>query len=215
MTKPHSAEEFAALVTTDFTWRLREVSNLKLAIANAKLEEKNGFLRALVVMCYAHWEGHAKFCGERYFQFLTKRRLRFSQLKPHFYNIRFLRELSAANGTSHEQKMNLAHKICSSLEDRFSHFPKELFDTKSNLNSEVLADLCLVCGIEFEIFEDYIDFMDRMLLKRRNEVAHGEAVFIDAVDADDLVDRTTSLMRTFRDEIDNHVTLQGYRAAPE
>lgn len=213
MTKPNSAEEFAQLVTSDFTWRLREVSSLKLAIANAKAEEKNVFVRALVVMCYAHWEGHAKFCGERYFEYLTKRRLRFSELKPHFYDGRFLRELAAANGTNNKQKMDLVKKICSSTDDRFSHFPKDLFDTRSNLNSQVLSDLCLLCGIEFELFVDYVDFMDRMLLKRRNEVAHGEAVFIDAVDADDLICRTTSLMRKFRDEIDNRVALQSYRAA--
>jgi hypothetical protein len=86
-------------------------------------------------------------------------------------------------------------------------------DTRSNLNSEVLRELCLVCNVSFAEFEAEADFIDRILLRRRNSVAHGENVFIQVIDADDLINRTTALMRIFRDKLDAAVTLERYREA--
>lgn len=213
MVKPRTPEEFSQIVTSDFTWRLRELSSLKLAISSANPADKATFIRSLVVMCYARWEGHAKYCGDRFLDFLTMRKLKFSEINGNFYAVRFFREINSAYSLNYESKFELVSKILSSSEDRFSHFPKELVDTRSNLNSDVLCELCLVCGLNPEKFSGDQDFIDRILLKRRNEIAHGEAVFVDAVDVDDLINRTAKLMRTFRDELDNIVILGNYRAA--
>ena len=164
-------------------------------------------------MCYAHWEGHAKFCGDRFLEYLTMRSLKFSEITPSFYEVRFLREIASASSMSYIQRVELIQKIRSSIDERFSRFPKELIDTRSNLNSAVLQDLCLICGISYEDFVNDADFIDRILLKRRNEVAHGEAVFIDAVDSTELVDRTLRIMRNFRDKLEQVISLQSYRLA--
>ncbi len=212
MPKAYTAEDFDALLIADFTWRLKELSALKLAISTAGTASQAAFVRSLVAMCYAHWEGHARFCAEAYLEFLVMRRLRFVDLVGRFYQVRFFKELSNAHSTGHKHKLDLVQKILSSSDERFSYFPRDLIDTRSNLNSSVLSELCLICDLDYSKFEDEEDFLDRLLLKRRNEVAHGEAVFIDAVDGEELVVRTLSLMRIFRDEIDNKVSLQLYRA---
>jgi hypothetical protein len=213
MGKPKTADEFSRAVVTDFTWRLRELSNLKLAISSAGIAVRPTFLRALVVMCYAHWEGHARFCGDSFLSYLTMRRLRFREISPHFYEARFFKELGSAGSMGYAQRANLINRIISSSDERFSHFPREMIDTKSNLNSGVLSEMCLVCGLDFSEFQSDTDFIDRILLKRRNEVAHGEAVFIEVIDADELVDRTQKLMRQFRDMLDNSVALRRYTVA--
>ena len=206
-----TADEFSDAVYKDFNWRLQELSNLKLAVFSSNSAARPTFLRALVVMCYAHWEGHVKYCADNFVNFITIRRLRFSDLSLDFYAIRFVRELGAAGNLGYQGRRDLVRKIISSHEDRLSAFPRELIDTRSNLNSEVLMQLCMVCNIDFQIEDADSDFIDRFLLKRRNQVAHGEAVFIDAVDPDQLIAKTTSLMRMFRDLIDNSVAQSSYR----
>jgi hypothetical protein len=64
-----------------------------------------------------------------------------------------------------------------------------------------------------EYFEDYESFIDSILLKRRNAIAHGEDTFIQKDDLDELAQKTISLMRMFGDALDNIIQLQAYKAA--
>ena len=99
--------------------------------------------------------------------------------------------------------------------NRLSDFPGplHLINTKANLNSEVLRDICMVCCVPFDNFEKEIDFIDIFLLKRRNAIAHGEDTFIDAMEMDVLSARTIRLMRTFGDVLDNSVQFQSYKVS--
>ena len=54
-------------------------------------------------------------------------------------------------------------------------------------------------------------FVDLMLLKRRNAIAHGENMFIDIADREDIVAKTIELMRRFGDAIENHVFTGSFR----
>ncbi len=96
---------------------------------------------------------------------------------------------------------------------RYSKVNEELVSTKSNLSYDVFRDICLVCGIDFGPFESDRDFIDIFLLKRRNEIAHGEDTRIGVGDVDTLVDRTLGLMRGFGNAIENRVFLQSYKVA--
>src|SRR5947209_2440493 len=100
-------------------------------------------LRALAAMLYAHWEGYVKFCAEKYFDYVTVRRLR--------------------------ERCELITEIITSKENRFSRVNSRLIDTGSNLSSKILRDICLVCAIDSRTFDASSDFIDRILLKRRNE----------------------------------------------
>lgn len=213
MAKASTPVEFSFSLTENFNWRLKELSALKLAVSQANGTDKSAALKALVVMCYAHWEGHVKFCADSFLDYLARRRLRFFDLHPRFYEVRFFKELAASWQSGYTDRVKLVAKILSSRDERFSRFPKDLVNTRSNLNSSVLEELCLICAIGFDDFDGESDFIDRILLKRRNEVAHGENVFLAAINPDDLVDRTTALMRLFRDKLDTSVSLEKYKAA--
>jgi hypothetical protein len=213
MVRLASPEAFSDCLISDFNWRLKELSDLKLVADGTDLVKVRGRRRSLVVMCYAHWEGHAKYCADRFIDYVTLRRLRFREVSDHFYQIRFANEIANGEVLGLRAKMFLIEKILNSHNDRLSKVPDGLINTRANLNSDVLADICLVCGIDFEIFAPQRDFLDKLLLKRRNEVAHGEAAFVDSIDPSDLVDRTTGLMRQFRDTIDNAIATSAYRRA--
>jgi MAE_28990/MAE_18760-like HEPN len=52
-----------------------------------------------------------------------------------------------------------------------------------------------------------------MLVKRRNEVAHGYETYIARDEVDDLVSKVVGLMRLFRNALENKVYQRSYLAA--
>ena len=78
----------------------------------------------------------------------------------------------------------------------------DLINTKANLNFEVFADICLVCGVPAESFADKSTFIDVVLLKRRNAIAHGENTLVALADLDEITNDTIGLMRAFGDALE-------------
>ena len=215
MTKPVTVENLSDELDRDLVWRVRELSALKLAIRNADANGTEPLLRALIAMMYAHWEGYVKFCATKYFQYITMRRFKFSELEPQIYINSFLSRIDSLfrSKESMSQKCVLVSDILASNEKRFSQLNPSLIDTKSNLNSDVLRDICVVCAISYDGFKDETNFLDVILLKRRNAVAHGQAVDISIQEIDDLVARTMGLMRQFRSLLENKVYQASFKAA--
>jgi hypothetical protein len=102
--------------------------------------------------------------------------------------------------------MDCSHK-------RFSYISPSLIDTKSNLSSIVLKDLCIICAVDFSYFEARANFIDRILLKRRNSIAHGEETYIGSDELDTLIAECIGLMRAFKDGLRNKVYRKAYLAA--
>jgi hypothetical protein len=105
----------------------------------------------------------------------------------------------------------LIDDVLDSSAKRFSRVPKDLVNTKANLNFDVLRDICLVCSVPVERFEGKETFVDKILLKRRNAIAHGEETLISFEDLDEVTNETIALMRSFGDELENQINLQTYR----
>lgn len=215
MSKPRTQDDFSDQISQDRTWRLKEISDLKSAAKNAP--DKNletVLLRSLVTICYAHWEGHIRFSAKKYMEFIALRKLRYSDLKPQFFKNRFLPRLDALSQSRQnvKEKCNLIDEILNKHTERFSHVNEKLIDTRSNLNTSVISDICRVCDIPSNSFEDRDTFVDVMLLKRRNEIAHGENTLIDLNDIDELANETMGLMRRFSDALENQIYLDAYKA---
>jgi hypothetical protein len=165
-------------------------------------------------MLYAHWEGYVRFCAGHYFDHVTMRRHRFDQLESQLYVNYFLARIDALSSqrANLRDRCALVNDIIGSRENRFSRINRDLIDTSSNLTSRVLRDLCVVCAIDFEPFETASDFIDRILVKRRNEIAHGDETYIGADEVDDLVSKVAGLMRLFRNALENKVYQRSYLA---
>jgi hypothetical protein len=215
MSKAYSEIDFSTQVTQDRTWRLKEISDLKGAVEKADQSLQKVLLRALVTICYAHWEGYVRFAARRYLEHISLRRLQFSELDIQFRINHFLPRLAAlaTAKTSIQERANLVSAILDSKTQRFSRANDELVDTKSNLNAKILSEICLVCSLPEEPFTEKSTFIDVVLLKRRNSIAHGEETFIEIGDLEELTAGTIELMRMFGDALENRVVLRGYRAA--
>ena len=126
----------------------------------------------------------------------------------------FLPKLSAIGHKSIKERGDIIDAILDGGDRRFVNINDNLINTKSNLNFEVLCDICRVCGVDPEIFSEYENFIDVILLKRRNSIAHGEDTFVGVEDLNPLTEQTIGLMRMFSNDLQAKAHLGHYRAAP-
>jgi hypothetical protein len=202
-------------IIEDRNWRIKEISDLKAAVVTADQKLQKVLLRALVTICYAHWEGYVRFAAKKYLDHIALRKLRFSELSRQFLHNYFLPRLAAlsASKASIKERCALVSEILDSTDQRFRRVNEDLISTRANLNFDVFSDICLVCGVEVEPFVNCSTFIDVVMLKRRNSIAHGEDTFVAIDGLDELTNNTIGLMRAFGDALENHVVLQTYKAA--
>lgn len=212
MSKPYTVENLVTQLYSELTWRRRELSDLKYSIRKADLVAKKVLCRSLVTMCYAHWEGYVKESAVKYFLHITLKKKKYSELKPQYYKNVFLIRLEAL----YKKRLNTQHNcelidsILKSQDDKFSYINSQLIDTKSNLNTDVISDLCIICGFENSFFQENQVFIDIMLLKKRNAIAHGQYDAIQDSEIDEFVDKTLSIMEHFRTLIENKIYTKDY-----
>lgn len=212
MSKPYNEATLSDQLDSDLNWRRKELSDLKLAIKSADTLARPVLLRALVTIAYAHWEGYVRTCANKYFQYITIRKKTFKDLEIQLYKNSFLNRLEALfqSKASIESRCELIKEILQSENQRFSFINPSLIDTKSNLNTDVVRDICMICGIDYTPFEDKRSFIDIFILKRRNAIAHGQSEIISDLDVDTIIDDMLGLMRTFKDQIENKVYTKSY-----
>lgn len=214
MSKPYTESEFSAQITTDRNWRIKEVSDLKLAIKRGDDSMRKVLLRALVAICYAHWEGYIKFASKKYFEYIALRKFQYETLDRQFLRNYFLPRLAAlsTSKTGIADRCALIDDILENSGRRFTHVNDDLLNTKANLNFDVFSDICLICGVSLDSFKDWTTFIDVILLKRRNSIAHGEDTLIAFGELDEIIESTIGLMRMFGNELENQVLLQKYKS---
>jgi hypothetical protein len=214
MSKPYTDTDLSAQITEDRNWRIKEISDLKSAIKRGDSSLQKVLLRALIAICYAHWEGYIRFSGRKYLEHIALRRFPYQQLDRQFFRNYFLPRLAAlsTSKTSIAERCELVDEILDSSNRRFSQVNDDLINTKANLNFEVFTDICLVCGVPVKSFADKITFIDVVLLKRRNAIAHGEDTMVALDELDTVAQDTIGLMRMFGDALENLAVLQTYKA---
>src|SRR5689334_16593261 len=173
MSKPYSEADFSEQITQDRAWRIREISDLKAAIVKADESLRRVLLRALVTVCYAHWEGYIRFAARKYLEHVALRRFLYSDLDRQFLRNYFLPRLAAlsASRTSVAERCALIDDILNGSAQRFSRVNDDLINTRANLNFGVFTDICSVCCVSTQLFADSATFVDVVLLKRRNLIA--------------------------------------------
>lgn len=215
MSKPYTEDDLSTQLQQDRTWRLREISDLKTVALRSDDLARNVLLRALVTVCYAHWEGSVRFAARKFLEHVALRKFRYRELDRQFLRNYFLPRLTSLSSSkaSVTERCALVDDIISASDYRFSKVNENIVSTRSNLSSDVFRDICLVCGVGFDQFEDEVTFIDVVLLKRRNEIAHGEDTRQGMDDLDKLIDGTLGLMRTFGNAVENRVCQREYCTA--
>ena len=212
MTKARTEGDLSAQLDSDLTTRLRELSDLKRAIVDAEPSSRTVLLKALVALSYAHWEGYVKYAAMKYFEYISIRRLPYTALHKQFYANSFLVRIATfvSNKPNIKTRIDFVEEVLSASEQRFSHINPDLINTGFNLKFETLKDICLVCGIDMRHFAAHETFIDVILLKRRNSIAHGDEAVVGFQEIDELVGNTIGLMRIFKNELENKIYTKAY-----
>jgi len=215
MSKPYTEHDLSDAFDTDLIWRRKELSDMKAAIRKSDAAAVPVLLRALIAMSYAHWEGYVRTCANRYFEHLALRKMRYSDLERQIYINSFLIRLDALSQgrVGLERRCKLVNDILDGKGERFGYVHPSLIDTKSNLNTDVIRDICIICAVDPSYFEGQRPFIDVLVLKRRNAIAHGQQEFIQIDEIDDLVAGVLALMTHFRNLLENKVYIKAYMAA--
>ena len=213
MSKPFTEDDLANQLNQDITWRIKEISDIKTAVRSADGAAKPALLRAMVTISYAHWEGHIRFSAQKFLFHIALRRIYFSALDRQFIRNHFLPRLADLHRKSLEERGNFIDAVQSAGGERYAKVNERLIDTRANLSSHVLTEICQVCGVDPKLFAPRETFIDVFLLKRRNSVAHGEDTLIGFEELDELANGTIEIMRIFSNELQTSAYLRRYMAA--
>jgi len=205
--KAFDPDSFTVLVTEDFTWRVRELSDLKQVIRLSGNSYAPVARKAGLALIYAHWEGYVVFVAAAYLTYIAKRKPVLARLMP---------SLHAVSLTGHIQEWQRQRdsiglrlkmvEIFRSMEaQQFKKVPHGAINAGGNLNFERFSDICRVMMIDAATIITDKEYLDNEIVGVRNRIAHGGNIIVDDDRLSKASDFVLSSMRTFRTDIENCV----------
>jgi hypothetical protein len=212
--KIRSLDELLRRNADERIWRIREITFLKRSCVNPKTgdREKEIQRRALIPLAYAHWEGFVKNTGQNYLDFVAGQRLCLAELTPCFQSIYFSIELAGElRKEKRHRVLELLQRLESHSESRVHIKTKGVVSTQDNLNSDALKDICMNLGLDYLSFHDHTGFIDKVLLAKRNCIAHGESIFIAEENVDEVCSKVVACIDIFRNLVENAAVSFAYK----
>lgn len=199
------------ILDEEFAWRLKELADLKFIAQSSPSTKESSAIRAGLPLAYAHWEGFVKASAQYYLNFVLMQKIDLGKLQTCFIALssrNLLNKFSESNRTFlyHELVTHLTSESVLMAPANYS----TLINTRANLNSSVFTDISTSVGISPKSYETKFKFIDESLLKRRNEIAHGNYLDIDATSFRQIVDEVIGLLRLFKNDILNTASTKAY-----
>ncbi|MBK9331891.1 MAG: hypothetical protein IPM96_05665 [Ignavibacteria bacterium] len=191
-------------ISEDWIWRLKELNGFKSTLekTNDKLT-KSCLIRAGITILYAHWEGFVKECSYNYYNYVTTKGFKLSELSECFVAISMRKELNELIDSRKVVTQSKAISILFREFEKRGKFPDEIPLRTSNLTFEIFEEYCTLIGIDILQYETKRQFINRRLVDNRNKIAHGKFLMIDEIDFKEIFELTISLMKSFKVSIEN------------
>jgi hypothetical protein len=210
--KLRSLSELEQAVDRETAWRKRELTNILFLAREARSSKAPTALRAGVALLYAHWEGWIKNIATFYIEYVAQQRLTYEQLSTPFFAVALKRKITelgeAATVASH---IDFAVFLRNDLSGAARLSTQGAVITEANLSSSLLRDIVRRLGLDYRPYELQANLIDRGLLYRRNNIAHGEYLEVDIAEFELLHSEITDLLRRFAREALNHAATRSYR----
>lgn len=209
--KLRTSEQLFDKLAQELAWRKLELSNMKALIdLQPSSSRKKVLLRSGITMLYAHWEGFVKVAANSYLEFVARQSLPYSNLSNNFIALAMKDKLDRASETN---KVTIYSEIADFFMTKLSERSIIRYEnriTTSNLSSSVFKEIVYMLGLDYRFYESKEVLIDEKLLKRRNQVAHGNRFDVDEKEYDELHKQIIVIMDTFRNQIDNCVATKQY-----
>lgn len=210
--KIRTESQLLSMLDDEFAWRRKELTALWSDVQSAPEISRQARLRAGVALLYAHWEGFIKAAGDFFVTFVAVRKLNHDQLGTGFLSLALRKRLKAFSDTSSvPQHIAFLSFLRTEMTSRARLPQIGAIKAESNLNSRRLKDIVLTLGLDYSAYELKENLIDAQLLKWRNTIAHGKALHPSMDDFNILYGEVTTLLRIFKDQVENAVILQTYR----
>lgn len=210
--KVRTETEMQEFLDEEFAWRRKELSAVWADLKLATGLSRNALLRAGTALLYAHWEGFVKVSSEAYVEYVARRRLRYKELSPGFLALALRNKLNVLTATDDISAHIAFVDFVSTGLQGHALLPKlGAISTGGNLNSKRLKRIVLSLGLDYSSFELKQNLIDNQLLHWRNTIAHGRLFCPKMEDYGLLYEETAILLRNFKDQISNAITLAAYR----
>ena len=208
-----SLDELVDFIDSDLGKRKHELVNLDSALSRVKGPQVDALRRAGFMLVYAHFEGFIKSTGTAYFFHIRHQRLAHKAVKPSLIAASIKGQLEAFIETNRSTMITtIVETFVSRMGDDAIFDWKGELDTRSNLSSDVFREIACLLGIDFTPYSTKQVFIDRELLKNRNEIAHGDHVPIDKQTYEQAKDQVLDLIERFRTDVQNAAATRAYIA---
>jgi MAE_28990/MAE_18760-like HEPN len=208
--KIRSTSEFEDFIAEEYSWRRKELTNIRNMALSARKSTQEALIRSAVAILYAHWEGFIKQSSIAKIKYLSSKGYKYNQLAPSFTAFA---ALSDFDGQIPAKKFDAIAKLTGGgldLDRSIAADAEKYIDTKSNLNSEVLKDIALKVCLDYSEFELKENLINESFLGLRNKICHGERTNISSEDFDLLYSEITALMDLFKTAILNSVFTKSF-----
>lgn len=212
--KVRTLDELLRIMDEDRIWRLREISLLRSQFVGSKQPEalRGALRRSFIPLAYAHWEGYVKKIGQSYLDYVAIQRLKLGELSPNFQSLYLSIEFhSDLNQMKRHSLQSVLSKMKESINDRVHIRSKGVISTQGNLNSDTLTDICLNIGVDVGAFKFHVSFIDKILIARRNAIAHGQADLVDDKMADEVHQKVIECIDIYKGLAVDSATNRRYR----
>jgi hypothetical protein len=212
VSKLRTISQFQDSLDKEFSWRLKEIADLKVSVKSNNSLTQATVIRAGVPLLYAHWEGFIKQSSQEYLLFVANQRLRYRELascfvvfgaKKHLANV-----IDARRATVNIEAVDFFRQRA---EDRADLALSNAIDTKANLTSNVFSNIAISLGVGISHYDAYFKLIDESLLARRNKIAHGEFLDLQSEDFRGLADEIIKLLRMYKTDLENLAATGSFR----
>lgn len=212
MSKIRTIDQLQNTLDSEFSWRLKEIANLKIVVRTSENMNKKTAVRAAIPLLYGHWEGFVKNASTYYLEFVNGQSLTYKELKSCFVVFGVKRKI---NDLVSSKNSNVSISTLEFLRDELNERAKLKIEsairTEFNLSSKVFSNIANSIGIDTQAYEARYHLIDESLLNRRNHIAHGEYLDVDSEGFRELADEILFLLRSYKTDIENAVSLEEYK----
>ena len=205
------------IVDKEMAWRKRELISIKSTVETSRKFAHNTSLRSGIAMVYAHWEGGIKNIATYYLCHVSCQKLKYCELKRNFLSLAIRNELGIFEKTNKATLHNeIVDSVFNKMEEKANLPYENIVKTASNLNSEVFKEIMALIGLSDEQYSSSYNLIDEVLLKQRNQIAHGDRLDIINLDKERFIEiygKILELLELFSTQVMNSAAIKDYRVS--
>jgi hypothetical protein len=206
--RAYTFNELTTLIDGEYQWRRKELFVFKSKIPIDSSSVQKAYLRAAITMLYAHTEGFVKNASTLYLQFVKYKYLPYRELNSALLTLSIKSKFPNLNIL--EKQVELVDFFFNETNSNSNIPYKNIINTRSNLNYNVLEEILITLGFNVSNFERRQEILDD-LVTLRNTIAHGEFKNIDLHTYQGFYDEIESFLAQFKTEIENSALMGTYR----